>query len=111
VIDAPYAYKNGAYNLIDAVRLGASADALAQASKRAIEGQWLRRHSKNSSSPSQLIVVGDLSQQPSAFVHAVDEMMKQHEVKFYELDNVEPLIEDIRKQARAHLPSILPLPY
>jgi Protein of unknown function (DUF3037) len=109
VIDAPYAYKNGSYNLIDAVRLGAgSADALAQASKRAIEGQWLRRHSQKFGSPSQLIVVGDLSQQPSAFVQAVDEMMKQHQVKFYELNNVEPLIEDIRKQARVQ---ILPPPY
>ncbi|SNT11659.1 Protein of unknown function [Tardiphaga sp. OK246] len=103
VIDAPYAYQNGAYNLIDAVRLNAdSADALAQASKRAIEGQWLRRHSQKLGSPNQLIVVGDLAKQPSAFVRAVDEMMKQHQVRFYELNNVEPLIQDIRLQARVH---------
>jgi hypothetical protein len=99
-IDAPYSYQNGSLNLIDPVRLSAdSADALAQASKRAIEGQWLRNFSKNSSAPKQLIVVADFEDQEPKFVRAINDVMREHQVKLYELDECEPLIEDIRKNA------------
>jgi hypothetical protein len=99
-IDAPYAYQNGSLNLIDPVRLSAdSADALAQASKRAIEGQWLRNYSKNSSVPKKLIVVADFENQEPKFIKAMSDVMREHQVKLYEIDNCEALLEDIRVNA------------
>ena len=102
-IEAPYGYRNGVYNLIDPVRLsGDPHHALERASRRAIEGQWLHRHSIDMGRPQRLIVVGELSGQEPAFADAVATMLAQHEVKMFDLRNVEPLVEDIRRNAPVH---------
>jgi hypothetical protein len=99
-IEAPYAYQNGAYNLIDPVRLtGEPGEAFAQASKRAVQGQWLFQYSKASAKPQQLVVVGDIGSQESSFVAGVRKMMSEHSVKFYDMQHVDPLLEDIKKNA------------
>ncbi len=97
-IEAPYAYQNGAYNLIDPVRLGGDPDeALKEASKRAVEGQWLAQQTEK-----RLIVVGDLADQnESGIALAVDDMMRQHGVKFYRIDHLSGLVDDIRHHRRA----------
>jgi len=96
-IEVPYAYQNGAFNLIDPVRLaGNSSDALAQASKRAVQGQWLKEFSVSRGKPAQLVVVGEVAQQEPSFVNAVKEMMADHSVKFYEMKSVEQLVQDIK---------------
>jgi phosphomannomutase len=77
-------------------------DALAQASKRAIEGQWLRQYSNARGQPKQLVVGGDFSQQEEKFVEAVGDMMRHHGVKLYDLENVEPLVGEIRESAQLH---------
>ena len=106
-IDVPYGYQNGSLNLISPIRLSGDPEfALANASRQAIEGQWLKRHSVGSSEPKQLVVVGDFSDQKPAFISAVEDMMVQHDVKLYDWDNVEPLIADIRE----HGSSIPPVP-
>jgi hypothetical protein len=100
---APYAYQNGAYNLIEPVRLnGDASNALAQASESAVKGQWLRQHSKNSGQLKQLVVVGDFSSTDNSFRSAVSQMMKEHSVRLYDLAEVGPLVEDIRKNAQIH---------
>jgi hypothetical protein len=105
-IDAPFAYQNGAYNLIDAVRLhGDAGDALAQASERAVKGQWLHQYSKHAGKLRQLVVVGDFASQDHSFRHAVHQMMQEHYVRLYDLNEVQPLIEDIRSHGRVHLSS------
>lgn len=103
VINAQYAYQNGSYNLIDPVRLsGDSNTALKEASKRAIEGHWLRRYSVSKGDPKRLIVVGEFSPDKNDFFRAVDEMMVSHGVKLYRLDNIGPLVEDIKSNAKLH---------
>jgi hypothetical protein len=101
-IDAPFAYQNGSYNLIDPVRLGESSDAIGLASERAVKGQWLRQVSARMGVPKQLVVVGDFSQTDDKFRHAVEEMMREHSVTLYDFDRVEPLVEDIRRYAKLH---------
>lgn len=99
-IEAPYAYKNGAYNLIDPVRLSGDADdAFKEASKRAIEGQWL---SNQTHGEKKLIVVGDLSQSQPGIGAAVYDMMAQHNVSFYSFGHLQTLIEEIRQQTKDH---------
>lgn len=97
-IKAPFAYQNGAYNLIDPIRLeGTPEDALKNASSKAIEGRWLWRHSAHS---KRLVVVGDLSGQPAKFSTSLHEVMRENDVKFYDLDEVDPLLDDIRSHSR-----------
>lgn len=102
-IKAHFAYQNGNYNLIDPVRLsGDTGIALKEASKRAIEGQWLRSHSANTDHPKRLVVVGEFDPKKSDFYHAVEGMMVNHGVKLYRLDEIDPLIEDIKANAKLH---------
>lgn len=102
-LDAPYAYQNGAYNLIDPVRLnGDGADPLAQASERAVKGQWLWQYSKHIGHLKQLVVVGDFSAADDSFRSAVGQMMKEHSVRLYDLERIDGLIEDIRKNGQIH---------
>jgi hypothetical protein len=102
-VDVPFAYQNGAYNLIDPVRLnGEGADSLAQASERAVKGQWLWQHSKRSGRLKQLIVVGDFSSTDESFQNAVRQMMNEHSVRLYDLDRIDTLVEDIRTNAHLH---------
>jgi hypothetical protein len=69
-IEAPWAYRNGAYNLIEPVRLeGPASEALAQASKRAVEGKWLREFTTEA--PKRLVVVGEVTGQELSFVRGV----------------------------------------
>lgn len=96
-IRVPYGYQNGSYNLIDPIRLaGPVEEALKNASSRAIEGQWLAEHSAQSK-PKRLVVVGDLSDQPERFASDLKDVMRNHEVRFYEMDDMDELIEDIRR--------------
>jgi hypothetical protein len=67
-----------------------------------IEGQWLRQYSNARGQPKQLVVVGDFSQQEEKFVEAVGDMMRHHGVKLYDLENVEPLVGEIRESAQLH---------
>jgi hypothetical protein len=99
-IEVPFAYRNGAFNLIDPVRLSGDAnEALAQASVRAIESQWLRQHSREQGEPAELVVIGEFAGQKKRFVSAVNQLMQERDVRFYDMKNLEPLINDIRETA------------
>ncbi|MHB0784399.1 DUF3037 domain-containing protein [Bradyrhizobium sp. 5.13L] len=102
-VDVPYAYQNGAYNLIDPVRLnGEGVDPLAQASERAVKGQWLWQFSRRHGHLKQLVVVGDFSSTDESFRRAVAQMMAEHSVRLYDLERIDMLVEDIRKNAQLH---------
>jgi Protein of unknown function (DUF3037) len=94
-IEVPWAYRNGAYNLIEPVRLGGPAsEALAQASKRAVEGKWLREFTTEA--PKRLVVVGEVTGQELSFVRAISEMMADHDVRFFDIEDIDPLLRDIK---------------
>lgn len=96
-INAPYGYQNGSYNLIDAVSLQGNPDqAIERASTFAIEGEWLYEATR-AAEQKQLIMVGDIDGQQSPFVTALSDMLKKHHVKFFALNEIEPLVADIRK--------------
>lgn len=98
-IRAPFAYQNGSYNLIKAISLGQNPDqALEAAGKHAIEGKWLF-DSSQLSDPKTLIVVGDTEGQDRRFTDAVSKVMHEHRVKFFSMEDLEPLAADIRKSA------------
>jgi Protein of unknown function (DUF3037) len=103
-INAPYAYQNGCYNLVDGMRISENiADGLREVGKKAIEGNLLWKHfESNIAHRKCLIVVGDFSQQSDAFYHAVDDQFQDANMKLYRLDNLRPLLNDIEKNAALH---------
>ena len=102
-VKAPFAYQNGAYNYIDPVRLeGETNDAFQQAASYAVKGQWLARAFDTKPRKKQLVVVGDLSSQPDSFAKAVHDLMREHKVPFYDMEELGPLFADIRKSAADH---------
>lgn len=100
---APYAYQNGSYNFINAVSLRDEPnEALKSAGKYAVLGRWL---SKASGSTKKLVVVGDVENQEKAFINAIDELMTNHSAVFYNLSEIEPLVDDIRENFIRHAQS------
>lgn len=103
-ISAPYGYQNGCYNLVDGMRISENvADGLREVGKKAIEGNLLWKHFESSGSAcKRLIVVGDFSQQSNAFYHAVSDQLHDANMKLYRLDNLQPLLQDIERNAAFH---------
>jgi hypothetical protein len=102
-VSAPFGYQNGSYNLVDAMRLGAdSGNALKEAGKRAIEGQLLASHYANKVDRKRLVVVGDFARQRDEFYRTISDLMEQHKVRLYRLDDLAPLLNDIEKNGRLH---------
>lgn len=102
-IEVPFAYQNGAFNLIDAVSLSGAPDkALDRVSPRMIEGELLYQESALAQ-PARLVVVGDdADAQESDFVNMISEQMARHHVRFYTLHEIEPLVSDIRRNYVLH---------
>lgn len=101
-VKAHYGYQNGSYNLIKAVSLSGSPDkALERASPHMIEGKLLFDHS-GVAERKKLVVVGDVADQEPDFVQLVKEQMREHDVGFYRLDQIDPLVNDIRKSVGSH---------
>lgn len=95
-LSVPFGYQNGAYNLIDGMRLPSqAAEGFKEAGKRAIEGSLIWKHFENGPQ-KRLVVVGDFSQQTDGFYNAVKDRFAAANVGLYRLDNMKPLYDDIQ---------------
>jgi hypothetical protein len=102
-ISAPFGYQNGAYNLIDGIRVsGNQHHAMQETGRRALEGGLLWKHFQNERDKKRLLVVGDFSKQPNEFYHAVGDLLEENHVRLYRLDQLGPLIEDIKVNMKLH---------
>ncbi len=96
-IDAPFAFQNGAYNLIDPIRITSNLnESLDNIGRRAIEGAWLHVHSRRSGRPTNLVVVGDFSASGEEFYKAVRNQLASNQVNLHRFDELNPLFEQIR---------------
>lgn len=102
-IEAPFAYQNGSFNLIDAVSLAGDPDkVLNRASPRMIEGALLSQET-SLSCPKRLVIIGDDADgQDIRFLNMLSRQMKEHHVGFYTIDDLDPLVSDIRKSFATH---------
>lgn len=102
-INAPFGYQNGAYNLIDGVRIsGNASEDMRETGRRAIEGGLLWKHFEKSVNKMRLIVVGDFSHHDDKFYDAVGDLLEENNVRLYRLDSLDPLVEDIKVNAALH---------
>lgn len=102
-ISAPFGYQNGAFNLIDGMSLsGDRKEATKEAGQRAFEGRALAKHYRGRLDQKRLVIVGDFLGQPTAFYDAVAEQLEESNVRLYRLDNLNPLVDDIKVNALRH---------
>jgi len=98
-VSAPFAYQNGHLNFIEPLRLDENpSEALKEAGKRAVEGGWLAKAEPD----KRLVVVGDFLHHQGKFYDAINEVMRDHHVRLYRLDDLQPLIQEIEQAAHDH---------
>lgn len=103
-IVAPYAYRNGALNLILPVNFEAPEfdSTFAKAATHAIEGELLWKHSQTTSGPTRLVVVGVFGLQRRNDLPVVRNILESHDTALYCMDDLAPLIQEIRTSAAHH---------
>ena len=100
VVKAPYGYQNGSYNLIKAISLRDNPEhALEAAGRHGIEGKWLSDATRGKHQ-KKLVIVGDVSGQEKRFVDAVAEVMRERNVTFYAMEDIDLLVADVEKNYR-----------
>lgn len=102
-VQTPFAYQNGAYNMIDGLQLNRDPKAaMREVGLRAFEGARLWKHTSKSEHPTRLVAVADVGEQSEEFYEAVQEELYRNDVRLYRLDQLGPLIEDIEANSLAH---------
>ncbi|MDZ7602392.1 MAG: DUF3037 domain-containing protein [Hoeflea sp.] len=102
-ISAQFAYQNGALNLIEAVSLsGAPEKALNRVSPHLIEGKLLSE-TNALLEPKRLVVVADnTDEHDRQFMDMLERQMKSHDVRFFKMDEIDSLVQDIRFNYSKH---------
>jgi hypothetical protein len=103
-IRVPYGYQNGRFNLISPIQFNPDReDILAKAGKSAIEGQLLYENPDPLLGDLRLVVIARFAEQDdSSSREFVGKIFKEHHVGLHTFENIEPLVEDIKKAAGLH---------
>lgn len=101
-IKPDYGYQNGRYNLIKSVSLHGEPDsALDKVSNYAVRGKILFDHNPLIN-PKKLVVVGDDEDQDEDVVEEINNILSSHDVLFYPMSKVSPLVNDIKQNLVNH---------
>ena len=103
-IRVPYGYQNGRFNLIAPIQFNPDReDILTKAGKSAIEGQLLYENPDPKHGDLRLVVIAKFADRnDSSAAERVRRIFDEHQVGLHTLENIEPLVEDIRNAARQH---------
>jgi hypothetical protein len=102
-IRVPYAYQNGRFNLISPVQFDPETDILAKTGKSAIEGKLLYEHPHPVYGAMRLVVVTNFEQGIERSTReVVNRIFRDNGVTVYPLENLDPLVEDIKRSAAEH---------
>jgi Protein of unknown function (DUF3037) len=103
-IRVPYGYQNGRFNLISPIQFNPDReDILTKAGKSAIEGQLLYQNPDPHLGDLRLVVIARFADRDELSSRKlVAKIFAEHQVSLHTFDNIEPLVEDIRKSARLH---------
>jgi hypothetical protein len=102
-IRAPYGYQNGRFNLISPIQFNSEDDVLLTAGKSALGGRLLYENPDPERGPLRLIVVAKFADRSEdASRELVRKVFEEHEVCLHTFENIEPLVEDIKKSAETH---------
>jgi hypothetical protein len=100
-LKAPYAYKNGALNLIRPEAFSESS-AEDKGNDLAVKGHVLRRYSEVTGKPQRLIVVGgfDLSA-PETLKRKIEFILKECDARLVREEQLDEFVEEIRREAHS----------
>jgi hypothetical protein len=103
-IRIPYGYQNGRFNLISPIQFNPDReDILTKAGKNAIEGQLLYENPDPQLGDLRLVVIAKFADRnESSSTERVRKIFEEHQVGLHTFENIEPLVEDIKKAARLH---------
>jgi hypothetical protein len=103
-IRVPYAYQNGRFNLITPVQFDPDTESiLTKTGKSRFEGQLLRNEKHPSHGEMQLVVVANFDESIEQSTREfVTDALRDSSVTVYTLENLDPLIEDIKHSAASH---------
>jgi hypothetical protein len=103
-IRVPYGYQNGRFNLISPIQFNPDQeDILTKAGKSAIEGQLLYQNPDPLLGDLRLVVIARFAaRNESSSRELIGKIFKEHHVGLHTFENIEPLLDDIKKSARLH---------
>jgi hypothetical protein len=103
-IRVPYAYQNGRFNLISPVQFDDTETISTKIGKSAIEGQLLFKNPDPVFGDMCLVVVASFEEKIEESTREfVEQTLIAHSVKVYSIEDLCPLMDDIRSSAAAHL--------
>ncbi len=99
---APFAYKNGHWNLIEPQRfdLEDEEDSFDKACRLRLYAEKLQAANTGAAARGSLIVVAQFAPDHDALRADVTKMLREEKARLYEFDNLDPLIGEIRKVAK-----------
>lgn len=103
-IRVPYGYQNGRFNLILPIQFNSDReDFLTKAGKNAIEGQLLYQHPDPQLGALRLVVIAKFADRgESSSSELVRKIFEEHDVGLHTFENIDPLVEDIKRSAMLH---------
>ena len=101
---APFGYQNGRYNLLSPIQFGSDLrEVISKVGEKAVEGEVLFKNPDPVHGQLCLNVVAKFSEDLNQnFRSLVETIFREHQVKLYNLDNLDPLLIDIRSAAADH---------
>jgi hypothetical protein len=104
-IRVPYGYQNGRFNLISPVQFEPKMDnILSRAGKSALEGELLYKNRHPDFGEMRLVVIANFADRvENSDREFVRKTFEEHMVKLHTFEDLNPLVDDIRRSAVAHL--------
>lgn len=101
---APYGYQNGRYNILSPIQFGSdSREVITKVGEKAVQGDLLFKNPDPIHGQLRLNVIAKFPDDlPSDARGLIEEVFGEHHVKLYSLDNLSPLLDDIREAAAEH---------
>lgn len=105
-IRVPYAYQNGRFNLISPLQFDLETDLLAKTGKNAIEGKLLYDLPHPTFGKMKLVVVASFEESIERSTRElVTKIFEDNQVTVYSLEQLGPLVQDIKQSAAQHGPN------
>jgi hypothetical protein len=100
-VKAPFAYRNGRLNLIEAIQFEGRtpSSVFNRARVHAVEGQFLAEYQDPKFGAVGLVVAAKFSADQEEERRTAQSVFEKHRVRLYAFDGLEPLIEEIREHA------------
>jgi hypothetical protein len=102
LVEIPFGYQNGRFNLIAPVRFGAEnpEQSVVTACKYAVEGRSIYDSIHPARGAMQLLIVGQFRAKDQDTPGRVRRVFDEHSVKLFKMDDLPELIDEIRRTGK-----------